>query len=409
MVEYGEGDVALYVAAARRPTVAATPYAATSYTAADMCGGRARDTEFGRVWLYAARLEGLTPGALHWYALGRRDAVPFTPPPAPSPHATLTFAAYGDAGEPGHPKCPGAAAVADALASAVASRSLDLLLHVGDIAYADGDAGAWDRYAAAAEAAAGSVPLAVAVGNHEAADSRGECGVPLAARYGDVGGWRAALEAAAGDGTEKGIDAATLDTAAAPPFWYSFDAGPVAFTILSSEHAVHPGSPQHAWAAARLLSVDRRVTPWSILALHRPLYVPFPHKANREFGRVLRAALEPLLLAAGVDVVLAGHVHAYARSCPVAAKVCAPDGYGDDGPAPPRGPIHFTLGTGGRRLSGVSTNQPHWVDAALSEWGHLRVVAGPGSLRAEFVSAATGDAVDAVEIRRGAGAATAAA
>ena len=413
---------------------AATPYAQTSYTAADMCASPATDAKFEPPSLYGAVLEGLTPGADHWFAFDGYDGsnshthptTTFRVPPSPSRHARIALAAFGDMGEPSHPrhKCVGAATVADAVAADVAAGRVDALLHIGDIAYADGVPGAWDRYEAEIEAAASAVPLAVAAGNHEAADGAGECCVPYAARYGEIDGWRAAL-AVAGNGSaplgpqqrEGGTAAASSSfPSAQPPFWYGFDAGPVAVTVLSTEHGFDPGTPQHAWAAARLRGVDRCTTPWSILALHRPLYVPFPHKANRAFGAVLRAALEPLLLETGVDVVLAGHVHCYARSCPVAAKVCVRSDDDDDGdraaasstppsftsiPTPPTGATHWTLGTGGRKLSGVDGlhKQPHWVESALAEWGFLRVTAdGASTLAAEFVGAETGRVLDAVQL-----------
>ena len=206
--------------------------------------------------------------------------------------------------------------------------------------------------------------------------------------------------------------------AAAPPFWYGFEAGPVAVTVLSSEHPFAPGTPQFAWAQDRLHAVDRCATPWSVVAIHRPLYVPFPHKANRAAGAVLRAALEPLFIAARVDAVVAGHVHCYARSCPVAAKVCASTDAGDDddddgaGASAAAGITHWTLGTGGRRLSGVDGlhKQPHWVEAALAEWGHLRLAAvGGAALTAAVVGAEGGRGRDrAVGAGRGWAAACAA-
>lgn len=431
-----DDDVGLTVA------TASTPYAQTSYTAADMCASPANEAEFEPPSLYGAVLEGLTPGADHWFAFdefGGAASHPvshnpstittFRVPPAPSRHARLALVAFGDMGEPEHArhKCAGAATVAAAVAADVAAGRVDALLHIGDIAYADGVPGAWDRYEAEIEAAASAVPLAVAAGNHEAADGAGECCVPYAARYGEVTGWRTAL-AVAGNGSAPvgpqaggaaaaaaSSSASSLPPAAQPPFWYGFNAGPVVITVLSTEHGFDPGTPQHAWAAARLRGIDRCTTPWSLLALHRPLYVPFPHKANRAFGALLRAALEPLLLETGVDAVLAGHVHCYARSCPVAAKVCvgSDDDNDDDRassssspsltsiPNPPTGATHWTLGTGGRKLSGVDGlhKQPHWVESALAEWGFLRVTAdGAATLAAEFVGAETGSVLDAVQL-----------
>lgn len=38
--------------------------------------------------------------------------------------------------------------------------------------------------------------------------------------------------------------------------------------------------------------MDRCATPWLAVAMHRPMYVVFPHKSNRVVGRHLRESLE---------------------------------------------------------------------------------------------------------------------
>ena len=40
--------------------------------------------------------------------------------------------------------------------------------------------------------------------------------------------------------------------------------------------------------------VDRSVSPWLIVGIHRPLYVPYPHHSNRKVAKHLRKGLEPL-------------------------------------------------------------------------------------------------------------------
>ncbi len=46
--------------------------------------------------------------------------------------------------------------------------------------------------------------------------------------------------------------------------------------------------PRHAqWLKADLRSVDRCVTPWLVAAMHRPMYVVYPHKSNRIVGGAL--------------------------------------------------------------------------------------------------------------------------
>jgi hypothetical protein len=54
--------------------------------------------------------------------------------------------------------------------------------------------------------------------------------------------------------------------------WFSFNVGPIHFASVSSEHNYSTGSPQALWLDADLAAVDRSVTPWVILSLHRPVY-----------------------------------------------------------------------------------------------------------------------------------------
>ena len=48
------------------------------------------------------------------------------------------------------------------------------------------------------------------------------------------------------------------------------------------------------WLEADLAAADRCATPWLAVAMHRPMYVVFPHKSNRVVGEHLRASLERL-------------------------------------------------------------------------------------------------------------------
>jgi hypothetical protein len=95
---------------------------------------------------------------------------------------------------------------------------------------------------------------------------------------------------------------------------------------------------------------------------------------------------------AGFDLVLSGHVHSFARSCNAAGLRCVPRSSG--------GAVHYTLGCGGRKLSGIEsvTDQPSWISAAENRWGFLRIDAdgGGGSLTASFVRASDGSVGDSV-------------
>ena len=110
-----------------------------------------------------------------------------------------------------------------------------------------------------------ALSLQVCIGNHErdhpdqaipypTIDSGGECGVPYAARF---------------------PMPTPVDAAASPNDqpWYSYDHGPVHFTVMSTEHHFEEGSAQHRWLESDLAGVDRGRTPWLVLVGHRPVYI----------------------------------------------------------------------------------------------------------------------------------------
>lgn len=68
----------------------------------------------------------------------------------------------------------------------------------------------------------------------------------------------------------------------------------------------------HFHAQADLSKVDRSRTPWLIALFHVPWYNS--NHAHQGEGDMMMESMEPLLYAAGVDIVLTGHVHAYERS-----------------------------------------------------------------------------------------------
>jgi acid phosphatase type 7 len=175
-----------------------------------------------------------------------------------------------------------------------------------------------------------------------------------------------------------------------PPFWYSVSVGPVHITTVSTEHNLAAGSTQHEWLAADLAKVDRSVTPWVVLIAHRPLYVVFPHKSNRKVAKHLRRAVEDMLVERSVDLVLSGHVHSYSRTCPVYKNKCVGRESG--------GVMYVTAGTGGRKLSDVTTHgQFDWLEFAKPVWGYARVeIDGARSMSIGFVDAKTGKVLDSV-------------
>ena len=148
--------------------------------------------------------------------------------------------------------------------------------------------------------------------------------------------------------------------------WYSFEAGPAHVVMLCSYADFHVGSSQYAWLQRDLASFDRSRTPWLIFVFHTPWYTSNAHHPMSE-GAQMKAAMEPVLLAAGADLVINGHVHAYERMHAVA-----------DGKVDPKGIPHITIGDGGNREHFATPwldPQPAW--SALREyaygWGTLEL------------------------------------
>jgi hypothetical protein len=251
-------------------------------------------------------------GATIFFALACDPAavrsVTLPPPPLPDAADTTTdasdasssdgaaplaaFAVIGDPGQTPH----SAATMAAALAAGPALPAAALLL--GDLSYADCVQARWDSWGRLASTLAGVVPTLSVVGNHEV---EVECGAPFAA-------YAARFRMPGDAGSPPAMSAVPA------PLWWSYESAGVLFLGLSSYSPVAPGSPQHAWLSAQLGAVRRSRTPWVVAALHAPWYNSnLKHQEEKE-PAAMRAAFEGMLRDAGVDLVLAGHVHAYERS-----------------------------------------------------------------------------------------------
>ena len=95
--------------------------------------------------------------------------------------------------------------------------------------------------------------------------------------------------------------------------YYSFDAagGAVHVIMLGSYTSYAVGSAQYNWLVKDLAKINRQVTPWVVALIHAPWYNT--NNAHQNEGEAMRLAMEALLYKARVDVVFAGHVHAYER------------------------------------------------------------------------------------------------
>jgi hypothetical protein len=237
---------------------------------------------------HVARLTRLRPGTRYAYTVETDSAVlaegSFRAAPARA--ARFSFAVVGDFGS-------GNANEA-AVASMIGSWHPDYVLTVGDNAYPLGSAELLDRdifgpYGAVMRRSA----WFPALGNH---DVKANGGKPELAAFHSLGNER----------------------------WYRFTWGNAAVTVLDSDVSVAGGSPQLRFARRSLaLPSCFRFAAW-----HHPPWEP----PGSRIAPGLRRTIVPLVEKHGVQVVFAGHLHAYARS------------------RPHNGVLYVAVGTGGAPL-----------------------------------------------------------
>eukprot|EP00986_Skeletonema_menzelii_P011528 scaffold5949_cov150-Skeletonema_menzelii.AAC.4 len=272
----------------------------------------------------------------------------FTPSASNSSKPAITFLALADQGVAdgtidGHGAGQNVSRLITSLS--LKNHTVDSIHIIGDLSYADGNTHTWDKYMDMIEPFASRIPTMVAVGNHEYDykrgdgskedgsgiktnqtfhpswgghgfhDEGGECGVPFAKRF-----------AAPDNGNSV--------------FWYSFEQSLMHTIMLSSEHNMTKGSDQFKFLEADLSGINRTVTPWVVVELHRPMYNNEEYWTQDAIGIAMRDEIEKLLHLHQVDLVMSGHYHTYLRSCDGLYQEKCSSG----------GPQYVTVGTGGAPL-----------------------------------------------------------
>ncbi|GKY98793.1 hypothetical protein MPSEU_000835500 [Mayamaea pseudoterrestris] len=388
----------------------------STYAASDMCQAPANQREPGKFiapgCLHSVTMEGLLPDTRYWYQVGVKDGEnvlewsnvkEFTSAPVTGvdmdedndlDFQPFTFLAYGDQGCPSTGWTKGgewiARMVEAELDHDVTSKTVRMVHHIGDLSYAEGAAHIWDEWQHMIEPITSRVPYMVGVGNHEydhtgggigkdpsgvntpdgfrpdwgnfGTDSGGECGVATAKRF-----------TMPQSDTSNGV------------FWYSYEFANLHTIMISSEHDLAKGSPQHTWLENDLRLVDRTRTPWIIVETHRPLYNPETLWEQNNVGIAMRYEIEDLLYTYKVDLVLAGHYHSYFRSCNGLYRDECNKG----------GPTYLTIGSAGARLDEAWFYPNAWTAKSIQkQYGYGRItIMNATAVHFEFVK--VGDYNDA--------------
>ncbi|KAI4388182.1 hypothetical protein MLD38_000535 [Melastoma candidum] len=266
---------------------------------------------------------------VYFYKCGGEDPeFQLKTPPAELP---VTFSIAGDLGQTGWTK---------STLDHINKCDYDVHLLPGDLAYADYMQHWWDTFGNLVQPLASARPWMVTEGNHE------QEFIPLV-MDGFVSynaRWKMPYK----------------ESGSSSNLYYSFEVAGVHVVMLGSYTDFDMYSNQYRWLMKDLSKVNRQKTPWLVASFHVPWYNS--NFAHQREGEEMMATLEPLLYAAGVDIVLAGHVHAYER----AKRVY-------NGKLDPCGPVHITIGDGGNR-EGLAHRyhdpQPEWSAFREASFGH---------------------------------------
>ncbi|GAB4849609.1 Purple acid phosphatase 18 [Ancistrocladus abbreviatus] len=287
----------------------------------------------------------LEPKTVYFYRCGREGPeFLLRTPPAEFP---VTFAVAGDLGQTGWTK---------STLDHIDQCKYDIHLLPGDLSYADYIQYRWDTFGQLVQPLASARAWMVTEGNHEK-----ESILFFKDGFQSYNSrWKMPFE----------------ESGSSSNLYYSFEVAGVHVVMLGSYADYDEQSEQYNWLKADLSKVDRKRTPWLLASFHVPWYNS--NEAHQGEGDEMMAAIEPLLYAAGVDVVLAGHVHAYERSvCNFKFILCLTPLYG--GKSDPCGAVHITIGDGGN-WEGLAHKykdpKPEWSVFREASFGHgeLKIV-----------------------------------
>ena len=185
------------------------------------------------------------------------------------------------------------------LTKLVDSEKLDVVVHSGDISYADGYEAHWDTFFNKVQPIAARVPYMVTAGNHEF--------------WYNFAAYKARFFMPSNTGMQG--------RGSGDNMYYSWTYGNTYFSAMNSETAVDTQDfhkKQLSFFQDEVNKVDRAHQQFVVTHFHRPLYCSDdgacsqPGKPNK-----LSKQAETMFYNAKVDLCITGHVHAYERTLPV--------------------------------------------------------------------------------------------
>lgn len=257
------------------------------------------------------------------------------------------------------------------MARLVEAGEVDLVLHTGDISYADAYMPHWDIFMREMEPVTSAVPYMTIAGNHEIWFNF----TAYKTRFSMPG------------------DAQSLQ--------YSFNVGPVHITMMNTESPVDTpdiDNTEISWLKQDLAAANgnRAQQPWIIAAGHRPFYCTGNHRDCGSFADILRFQAENVLAKAQVDLVISSHVHSYERTWPVYAGIPFGNNYEN-----PKVPVYVVNGAAGNREGNdTPSGDKSWSAAHSPSIGYAIITVIGDSLQYSFYDSATAALIDTFTITK---------
>ncbi|HMP08597.1 MAG TPA: metallophosphoesterase family protein, partial [Lacipirellulaceae bacterium] len=240
---------------------------------------QAFESDLGECHMHSVRFDGLEPGVLYAYRVGdgQHWSEWFQFRTAANHPEPFTFVYFGDAQNQLRSLWSRVIREANQYAPRAA-----FMLHAGDLINSDDSDAEWGEWFGAGGWLNGTIPVVATPGNHEYDKERG-----LSAH------WRPQFAFPLNG--PSGLEETT--------YWFDYQGA--RFISLNSNERI---AEQRAWLRGVLSDAERPA--WTIVTFHHPIYSAAKDRDNPE----LRAAWRNVLEEHGVDLVLQGHDHAYARS-----------------------------------------------------------------------------------------------
>ncbi|KAJ4781252.1 Purple acid phosphatase [Rhynchospora pubera] len=382
-----------------------SPAGTLTFSRNSMCGPPARTVGWRDPgFIHTSFLKELWPNSIYTYKLGHKlfngsyiwsTEYKFRASPYPGQDSLQRVVIFGDMGKAEADGSneyddfqPGSLNTTNQLIRDI--DNIDMVVHIGDICYANGYLSQWDQFTAQIEPIASTIPYMIGSGNHErdwpntgsfygSFDSGGECGVLAQTMFYVPAENRA-------------------------KFWYATDYGMFRFCIADSEHDWRPGTEQYKFIEKCLSSVDREKQPWLIFLAHRVLgysscdWYQYEGTSAEPMGR---DSLQDLWQKYKVDLAFFGHVHNYERTCPVYQSQCLQDGsnfYTGQFTAT----THVVVGGAGATLTSFIPNDPvQWSVYRDYDYGFVKLTAfNHTTLLFEYKKSRDGNVYDYFTISR---------